>query len=519
MPFGGECAGYVARLGPGVTEFNVGDEVFGIGEASMATYAISDANYVVRKPAGISFEEATTIPATFLTAWIGLVDLAKIGAGKKALIHAASGGVGLAAVQICKCFGCEVFGTAKPGEKQDYLRANGVSHVMSSRDTAYGDEIKKITNGGGVDVVLNSLSGEGMIEESIRSLSQGGHFVEIGKAGIWTAEQVRAIRPDVTYHHFDLVAIWNENPPLIKSMLGDLMDRFSRAEIQTLPVQSFPQSKTVDAFRFMANAKHIGKIVVQWDPPVEPVAFKDDASYMITGGLSGVGFLTAKWMISKGAKNIVLASRSGATEGNLPMRKELEELGATSVTAVALDASDTAGVQRVIAELAAAPKPLRGIIHSAGIVDDHLVVDTSWDQFTKVMKPKLNAAWNLHLATENVPLDFFVLYSTMSAVVGNVGQANYAAGNAFMDALCQMRHAKGMPALSINWGPWAEVGMASRMDAAALQMIPEKAMISPDEGMQLLEQLMSGNPCRAQAGVVSSTSVRYVKVDSRSGGP
>ena len=199
MPFGGECAGYVSAVGPGVTEFAVGDAVFGIGEGSFATYAISDVNYVVKKPPGISFEEATTIPATFLTAWYGLVNLAGVSRGKRVLVHAASGGVGLAAVQVCKGFGCEVFGTAKPGEKQDYLRANGVAHVMSSRDTAYGAAIGAATGGAGVDVVLNSLSGEGMIEASLGALSAGGHFVEIGKAGIWSAEQVAAVRPDVHY--------------------------------------------------------------------------------------------------------------------------------------------------------------------------------------------------------------------------------------------------------------------------------------------------------------------------------
>jgi myxalamid-type polyketide synthase MxaC len=504
MPFGGECAGYVSAVGPGVTEFAVGDEVFGIGEGSFATYAISDVNYVVKKPAGISFEEATTIPATFLTAWYGLVNLAKIAAGKKVLVHAASGGVGLAAVQVCKGFGCEVFGTAKPGEKQDYLRANGVKYVMSSRDTAYGAAIAQATQSKGVDVVLNSLSGEGMIETSIDSLSPGGHFVEIGKAGIWTAEQVKAKRPDVHYHHFDLVQLWNDDPPFIKAMLGDLMGKFAKKEIQTLPVHSFPQAKSTDAFRFMANAKHIGKIVVQWDAPVTPVAFKEDACYLVTGGLSGVGLLTAKWMISKGAKNLVLASRSGATAKNVTERQELAELGA-NVEVVSLDASDAGGVARVISDLATRPAPLRGIIHSAGVVDDHLVTDLTWEQFTKVMAPKLQGAWNLHEASKSVPLDHFVLYSTMSAVVGNVGQSNYAAGNAFMDALCQQRSVHGLPALSVNWGPWAEVGMASRMDAAALKAIPDKAMIFPAEGMQLLEQLMSGSPSKAQVVVGAPT--------------
>ena len=343
-------------------------------------------------------------------------------------------------------------------------------------------------------MVLNSLSGEGMIEASIKSLTKGGHFVEIGKAGIWTADEVHALRPDVNYHHFDLVALWNENPPMIKAMLGDLMAKFSRKEIQTLPVVSFPQSKTVDAFRFMANAKHIGKVVVTWDSPVKEVQFSDKASYIVTGGLSGVGLLTAKWMLSKGAKHLVLASRSGATDGNASAREELEAAGAV-VQCPSVDVSDPSGVNRLVANLASSSTPLRGVIHSAGVVQDQLIVDVDWDVFCQAMRPKLQGTWNLHKATENLSMDCFAMYSTMSAVVGNVGQSNYAAGNAYMDGLAQVRAAAGLPAMSVNWGPWAEVGMASRMDAAALKMIPKAAMITPDEGMHMLEQLMGqGKP-------------------------
>lgn len=502
MPFGGECAGYIESVGPGVVDFSVGDQVFGIAPGSFSTFAISDTNYLVKKPAGISFQEAVTIPATFLTAWYGLVHLANIAAGQKVLVHAASGGVGLAAVQVCKGFNCEIFGTAKPGEKQEFLKSVGVKHVMSSRDTSYGAGIAAATNGRGVNVVLNSLSGEGMIETSLKSLAQGGHFVEIGKAGIWSKEQVRALRPDVTFHHFDLVQIWDDDPPFIKAMLADLMAKFARKEIQTLPVHSFPQAKTIDAFRFMANAKHIGKIVVTWDPPVKEVTFSDAGSYIVTGGLSGVGLLTAKWMLSKGAKHLILASRSGATAGNAAARAELEAAGAV-ITVPSVDVSNLEAVKTLVGNCTKSATPLRGIIHSAGVVDDQLLTDVTWDRFVRAMAPKLNGTWNLHKATENIEMDCFTMYSTMSAVVGNVGQSNYAAGNAFMDALAQLRSSSGLPALSVNWGPWAEVGMASRMDPAALKMIPEAAMITPTEGMELLSIMMSQT--KAQVAVVAST--------------
>ena len=279
--------------------------------------------------------------------------------------------MGLAAVQVCKGFNCEIFGTSKPGEKQEFLKSVGVKYVMSSRDTGYGQGIADATKGGGVNVVLNSLSGEGMIEASLKSLAPGGHFVEIGKAGIWSKEQVYALRPDVTYHHFDLVQIWDDDPPFIKAMLEDLMAKFARKEIQTLPVHSFPQTKTVDAFRFMANAKHIGKIVVTWDPPVTELKFSDAGSYLVTGGLSGVGLLTAKWMLSKGAKHLVLASRSGATAGNAAAREELEAAGA-SITVPSVDVSDSNAVNKLIGNCAKSATPLKGIIHSAGVVDDQV---------------------------------------------------------------------------------------------------------------------------------------------------
>jgi acyl transferase domain-containing protein/NADPH:quinone reductase-like Zn-dependent oxidoreductase/acyl carrier protein len=510
MPFGGECAGVVSRVGEGVTNFKVGDEVFGIAPGSMRSFAISDEHYLQHKPADISFQDSVTIPATFLTAYYSLIHLAKCKPGERVLIHAASGGVGLAAVQIALGLGCEVFGTAGKQEKRDYLAALGVQHVLYSRDTTYAEEIAKITGGEGVHVVLNSLSGGDFIEKSIASTAKNGRFIEIGKAGIWTPEQVAAARSDIMFAHWDLVELWDARPDFIKEMMNELMAKLSGGQIKILPVKSFPSHKPIDMFRFMANAKHIGKICLTYEPAPTPLNIHGGASYLVTGGLSGVGLLTAKWLVANGATALILASRSGATEKNAPVRAELEALGCT-VICPKCDVSNATACTELIKSY----PDLKGVFHSAGVVEDQMVLDLGWDKFERVLAPKLKGGWNLHTATiaAGCKLDYFVLYSSGTGVLGNMGQAHYAAANSFLDGLALTRQSMGLPALSIDWGPWAEVGMASRMDPSALKMVNPKAMIMPDEGMDLLATMLSA-PHRAQLLTASNTFLATLAPDS-----
>ena len=478
VSFGFECAGVIKRVGENVEEFKVGDPVIAaMTSGSLASLVTAQAKFVTLKPAKMSFEEAATIPVTFLTAYYGLVRCANIGPTDRVLIHAAAGGVGQAAVQLALHAGAEVFATASP-PKWEFLKSLGIKHIYNSRTLEFAEQVMALTNGEGVDVVLNSLNGE-FIDKSFEILGKGGRFVEIGKLGIWDEQKVQTLRPDVHYFPFDLGEI---EPSLISSMLEELMAMFREGSLKALPLKVFPITHVVDAFRYMQQAKHIGKVVLRFQQRKKEI-IRQDGSYLVTGGLGALGLKVAHWLIKKGAQHLVLTGRSGANQAAKNVIKQLEEAGAN----ISLIRADVANREEVKKLLAACPN-LRGIVHAAGVLDDGILMDQTLARFEKVMSPKIKGAWNLHTLTENLPLDFFVLFSSAASLIGSAGQANYAAANAFMDALADYRQAVGKPALSINWGAWAKSGMAAslekRLNAQGIKMI------APEQGLQVLGELL-----------------------------
>ena len=284
-----------------------------IARGGFSTYVTVRADHVVL-PAGMSFAEAASIPVAFLTTIYGLHRLARMKASDRVLIHAAAGGVGLAAVQLAQRAGAEIFATAGSPEKRHHLQALGVTHVFDSRSLDFADEIMSRTDGRGVDIVLNSLAGE-FIAKSVSVLAPGGRFLELGKRGILTREQFGQERPDCEYFAYDLGEEALADSSLLPGMYKDLLAAFAKGELRPLPLTTFSNERLVDAFRFMAQAKHIGKIVVTKPartlPPNFPTKFRlrDDATYLITGGLGGLGLETARWMAREGARNIVLMGR------------------------------------------------------------------------------------------------------------------------------------------------------------------------------------------------------------------
>jgi NADPH:quinone reductase-like Zn-dependent oxidoreductase/acyl carrier protein len=454
-PLGSECAGTVVAVGPGVAHLDVGDEVVSMNAGAFRTYLTTSAGLVVRKPAALGMEVAATAPIAFLTAQYGLTRLAGMRRGDRVLVHAGAGGVGLAAIQLAQRAGAEVFATAGSDEKRDYLRALGVRHVFSTRTLDFGEGVLAATGGAGVDIVLNSLAGE-FLAESVRVLARGGRFVEIGKGGIWTSEQMAAARPDVEYFPLYLGDV-----PAAETcaMMRDLLADLAEGRLQPLPFRRFPLDEAVHAFRYMAQARHIGKIVLSCrQPPVFP-----DATYLVTGGFGALGSAVARWLVARGARHLVLAGRSDVADAPQARAiRELETSGAR-VHAVSADVADEASMAGVWASLDGLP-PLRGVVHAAGVVDDGLLTHQTWERFERVLAPKVRGAWLLHEHTRGMPLDFFVLFSSASAVLPSAGQACYAASNAFLDALAQRRRAQGLPAISIGWGPWQEAGMAARLD-------------------------------------------------------
>ena len=459
---GGECAGVVSAVGPQVEEFRPGDEVVALARASFASHAIADVRVTVRKPARLSFAQAAAFPVTFLTARLALDAAGGVQSGDRVLIHAISGGTGMAAWQLARRAGAEVFGTSSPA-KWEALEALGFGQVLNSRTTTFAAEVLARTGGRGVGVLLNALSGD-FIPAGLRTLSPGGRFVEIGKTGIWTADQVRQIRPDVHYSVVDLFAFSQRDPAAAGAMLRELAANFDDGSLQPLPVTEFPAARAVAAFREMQQARQIGKVTISLARP-EPTQFRPDGTYLIAGGSSELGLLTADWLASRGAGHLVLASRRATVPGLEERIKPLRQRGCR-VTLAEVDVTDRAAVDGLLQRIRRDLPPLRGVVHAAGLLDDGLLTELEWPRFQRVLAPKVEGAWNLHQLTAGLPLDFFVAYSSIASVFGSAAQTNHAAANRHLDALMEFRHREGLPGLSINWGPWSELGGASRLSPA-----------------------------------------------------
>jgi acyl transferase domain-containing protein/acyl carrier protein len=515
ITFGFECAGTVAAVGDGVTGLSVGDEVVATAAGThdaMASFVTLDSRFVVRKPPELSFEDAVTIPLPFLTAFYGLVQLAGITSADRVLIHAAAGGVGQAAVQLAREAGAEIFVTASPG-KWEYLRSSGVAHVLNSRTLDFADEIMELTGGEGVSVVLNTLSGE-VVDKSFEVLQKGGRFVELGKLGVWTRDDARQRRPDAQYFPFDLMEVARDEPATIGAMLATLVDKVSSGSLAPLPRDVFPLSNLVDAFRFMAGAKHIGKVVVSMPltnstSDAAELALGSEGSYLITGGLGGLGLRIAKLFVERGARNLVLSGRRGAVGDAMQAVADLRETGA-EVLVVEADVARSEDVARVLQAVREKLPPLRGVVHAAGVLDDGVLLQQSWPRFETVMAPKVDGAWKLHELMQE-SLDFFVMFSSVASLAGNPGQGNYAAANAFLDALAHHRRALGKAALSINWGPWAESGMAADLGRSGQQRLASQgfAAIGPEQGLQAFCDLLTGTSC--QVAVVPGNWSRFLE--------
>ena len=499
-PLGGECAGVVSALGSGVSGLNVGDEVIALAPGCFSSYVIAPASMVFPKPAALSPEEAASLPIPFITAAFTLLHLANIKQGQSVLIHAAAGGVGLAAVQFAQAAGAVIYATAGSPEKRAYLQSLGVPYVYDSRSLVFAEAIKTQTNGRGVDVVLNSLAGD-FIPASLSVLAPNGCFLEIGKSGILNAEQIARLGDGRRYHVIDWSVDARENPELIRGLALDLLRRFAAGELRLLPRRVFSSQEIVAAFRYMAQARHTGKIVVRMRQTGMRPSVRANGTYLITGGLRGLGLLTAQWLVQKGARYLVLLGRSAPSQQALEVIRQMEAQGVT-VTARQVDVTQQEALRRLLAEIQGPLPPIRGVFHSAGVLDDHSILQQDWDTLTRVLSPKAAGAWNLHRLTLDQPLDFFVLYSSVASVFGSPGQANHAAANAIMDALAAYRQSHGLPAVSINWGVWEEVGIAAERNVSSRAALQGLGAMSPQDGLALLEKILAGPAAQITASPI-----------------
>ncbi|XP_035705542.1 phenolphthiocerol synthesis polyketide synthase type I Pks15/1 isoform X2 [Folsomia candida] len=474
---GVDIAGIVTAVGPGCTS-KVGDRVVAVRRSgvSMPSHLISPQSLTCSIPDDMTYAEAATYPMGILTVGTCLVDVAKGGPGDIVLIHTASGGVGLVGIQIAKSLGCEVVVTAGNERKRNYLRNLGLKHVYNSRTTDYQHDIRKALGGRGVTIVLNSLTSPGFKEATLNLCEKGARFIEMSKMNIWTKEEINKIRPDVFYEVVDVSALTDEKVNTISKYIHAQILAKPEERPTPAPVVSFDASEIREALEYMEKVKHIGKIALIMPEFKSPAGvgtdpyfpiFNDRSTYLITGGLGGIGLEVAKWMGTMGATTILLLGRSSPKPDALEKIESLRMSG-VRVEVRLLDVGDEDKMRELFTtEFDAKDKlpPLRGIFHAAGVLDDATYENQTWSRFETVFQSKVKGAWNLHKLSLELPfcLEHFVLFSSITATIGAYGQSNYVAANQYLDALVHYRYSIGLPGVAINWGQWGQVGMASNV--------------------------------------------------------
>ena len=508
--FGDEMAGVVKAVGSGVTHVAPGDRVFGLAVFGLATYAMARAGDVRIIPDGLSFEEAATLPVVFMTSWHALKTVAHLRAGERILVHAGAGGVGMAAIQIAHHLGADVIASAGSPAKRALLNVLGVKHVIDSRRADFAEAVMELTGGKGVDVVLNSLAAEA-IPMGLSCLAQFGRFIEIGKRDIYQNSRIPLwpMRKNASFHVVAMDAIFSADEEQTRQLLEKITVLIVQNALHPLPFRSFPACRIDVAFRWMAQGKHTGKVIVSFPEPFvarrgEPLApafeVKPDGCYLITGAFGGFGQVLAEWLTDCGARHLVLTSRNG------PATPEAEEFLAklrargVDVQVVLADAGSPEDVKRLLTQISSAGNPLKGVFHLAMVIDDAPLASLTRERMRTVLAPKAHGAWLLHEGTLSTELDCFVMFSSVASIFGNSAQGNYAAANAFLDSLAHHRQAIGLPALAINWGALGGEGYVARNERVAeyltrLGLTP----LSPGEVVVLLESFLSAGVTQAMA--------------------
>lgn len=494
-----EFAGTLTAVGEQVEGWSVGDRVLGFAAVSFGNRLITLDSTIAPLPQGMSLYEGATIPTVFFTAWYALHELARLQPGERLLVHGGAGGIGIAAIQIAQQAGIEVMATAGTPAKRDFLRLLGVKHVYDSRTLDFADDILRDTKGEGVDIVLNSLAGEAM-RRSVQLLKPFGRFLELGKRDFYadTALGLRPMRNNLSYFGIDADQMLAVRPELTQRIFRQCLQGFNDGTLFPLPATVFPSHGVVDAFRHMQQSRQIGKIVVDMKGPFLPQApsatemprrleLAPEGVYLVTGGTSGFGLETAVRLAQRGARKLVLVSRSGSIGDASPGLEALRRLG-VEPHVCACDVSDAEQVRSLMADLAAMG-PLRGIVHAAAVIEDALADNLDASHLRQVLAPKVDGAWHLHLFSRDLTLDFFVVYSSIANLLGNVGQAAYLAANGWMESLVGQRRARGLPGTALQFGPIADAGFLTRNDQtrAALEKSIGGAALSATAALDMLE--------------------------------
>ncbi|MFB7666718.1 SDR family NAD(P)-dependent oxidoreductase [Kitasatospora sp. NPDC056138] len=501
MPFGFDCAGVVTAVGDGVTLHRVGDRVAALHPGAFHSFAIVPAVKAVPVPDDVTFEEAAARPSVYATTWYALHRLSRLSAGERVLIHSATGGVGLAAISIAKHFGAEIFATAGSETKRQYLRDLGIEHVFDSRSTRFADQIRELTDGEGVDVVLNSLTGAAQ-RAGLDLLRIGGRFVELGKKDIYADARIGLFpfRRNISLHSVDLGVL---DYDYLGGVLREVHDLLATGALEPTPHTVHPIHEVSTAFRTLAAGDHIGKVVLAVPQegdgravvrPDEVPVVRGDGAYVVTGGLGGLGILLARWLAGAGAGRIVLNGRSAPSPDVQAALAELRAGGA-DIEVVRGDIAAAGTAEQLVGAATATGLALRGVVHGAAVIADAAIAGLDAAQVERVWAPKARGALRLHAACRDSELDWWFGFSSASSMLGFPGQAAYAAANALLDGLTIWRRGHGSPALSVNWGAWAEVGRGTFFADDG------HAMIEPDEGIKACDSLLRHD--RARAGYLA----------------
>jgi NADPH:quinone reductase-like Zn-dependent oxidoreductase/acyl carrier protein/nucleoside-diphosphate-sugar epimerase len=502
--FGDEVSGIVVAAGADVRHVQPGDRVFGLAVFGLATQTIARGGDVCRMPADLSFEEAATLPVVFMTAWHALKNVAHVGAGECVLVHAGAGGVGMAAVQIAHHLGAKVIASVGSPAKRALLERLGVAHVVDSRRGDFAEAVMELTQRRGVDVVLNALAGEA-IPMGLACLTEFGRFIEIGKRDIYQNARIPLwpLRRNASFHVVAMDAVFARSEARTREMLAQLAALLTQGAVCPLPFRAFPANRVEAAFRLMASGRHIGKVVVSFaepfvlrrgEPLAPPFSVKSDGCYLITGAFGGFGKVIANWLVERGARHLVLSSRRGAsTSEALSFVEGLRARGVT-VHVVHADAGVAADIKQLLAEIGATGQPLRGLFHLAMVIDDAPLSALTRERLARVIGPKALGAWLLHEETRELPLDCFVMFSSVSSIFGNPAQGNYGAANAFLDSLAHHRRGLGLPALTINWGVLGGEGYVARNERVGEFLAKQgTSELSPGEVIAILESSLQAN--------------------------
>ena len=470
---GMEGSGIVRRVGSEVRNCRVGDRVAFIAGGCIANRVVVPEYLVFTKPDSLSMEQAASTLSVYVTAYYSLIHLARLRKGQRVLIHSAMGGVGQAAIALAKHVGAEIYTTAGSDAKRKRLKAMGASGAFDSHSHDWYDDLMAATAGQGVDVVLNSLAGR-HIELCLKALRPGGWHCEIGKIDIYADNDLglRIFRKNLRFAAIDVDRLMIDDPHLTRELSETCMDLLGRGALPPLPITVFPYEDYAKALRLMTTGRHQGKLVLE--APRTSVAagyavadvrplFDPDATYLVTGGLGGFGLRLIPYLVAAGARHLTLLDRD-------PQRRRDAEWVRRSSALVYMDATaefdivqgDVAVEEDVQRCIEGIRRPLKGVFHLAGALDDRLLDDMSIESLVRVFAPKAAGALHLHRATAGLDLDHFVLFSSTASMLGNPGQINYSAANGFLDGLAALRHRRGLPCLTYNMPAVADAGMAAR---------------------------------------------------------